>query len=142
LLFSSPEALPINKLLSMTHKKTHNMKKRQVPVKSTLLFDYLKKQCKKHANRFKLFHQKMPIAVGISNMNLGPSPQSELEDGRYFRFSPASAISPLVFGFTTYNQTLSLSICATSNRYKEEELPYLENQFKHELSLLFDSSPI
>lgn len=139
LAFKAPHDMSIRKLLHLTRKETKRLKKKKIAVKSMLTFDFLKRQWKKHANKFKLFHQKMPITVGISNMNLGLSSRPHLKEADYFRFSPSSAMCPLVFSMTHFNHTLSLSIAATNNRYEAHTLSGLNEAFIQELDALFDS---
>lgn len=137
LAFTSPESKTFDELLTYTHQKTQAIKKSHLPVKSTLTMRFLLKQWAKYRNKFKLFHQKMPITVGISNMNLG-HPTKDLSATHYFRFSPSSAMCPLVFSFTHFNGCLSLSIAATDNRYTQSDLTLLSQQFNHELDHLLE----
>ena len=114
LAFHTPEQTSFAELSQRVHTQTQRLKRNHAAVKNYLLFKIQKNRLNRQKTQqaqYRFYSKNIPITVSISNMHL-----HHCDDvlshfvQQYIRLSPAAMVCPIVFNFTTFNQSLSLSI--------------------------------
>jgi hypothetical protein len=144
-LLKNPENRTADDLTREVAKRTERLKKTHASVKgfwalvmARFWFDVY------DMPRFRasLLHKTVPMAAGISNVNMSGSwadPEGHADgDGEprvldYLRISPAGPLIPLVFTLTTISGRLSLCVTYRTTAFSEEKLLQLVEDFMHRL---------
>lgn len=125
--FKEPEKQSLSALLKYTNKVSQKSKNKQLFIKNTALFKIQRYFYNRTDDKYRLFLKNSPITVDISNLNLNHIKTSNTS-GCYLRFSPASAICPVVLNVTTLNNKIALTLTCSNKRYDADALANIKHQ--------------
>ncbi len=139
------ELSPMDKLVEQVAAYTQRVKKRFTPVKGYAALVMARHWWDLYKNRryqAQFFHKTVPVAAGISNVNMTKSwadqPYDASDDSPqildYLRISPTGPLLPLVFTLTTIRDRLSLCVTYRSTAFSDEVAGKLVTDFIRRLS--------